>query len=62
MAHRLELRVVAEGVETFQQLNFLKRSGCDEIQGFLIGAPMPAKEFASRFLAASAFDHSFAER
>jgi len=40
MAHRLELRVVAEGVETFPQLNFLKQNGCDEIQGYLASRPV----------------------
>jgi diguanylate cyclase (GGDEF)-like protein len=42
MAHRLQLRVVAEGVETFPQLNFLKQSGCDEIQGYLASRPVTA--------------------
>ena len=47
MAHSLELKVVAEGVEEQQQLDFLKAQGCDEIQGFLISRPIEAHHFAS---------------
>lgn len=46
MAHSLELKVVAEGVEEQQQLDFLKLQGCDEIQGFLISRPVEAQHFA----------------
>jgi diguanylate cyclase (GGDEF)-like protein len=42
IAHRLGLRVVAEGVETEQQIEFLRRHGCDEVQGYLIARPMSA--------------------
>ncbi len=49
MAHRLELEVVAEGVETEQQRDFIERHGCDEVQGFLYGRPLPA-EGATRLL------------
>ncbi len=41
MAHNLGLRVVAEGVETEAQLEFLRRNRCDEFQGFLLARPMP---------------------
>jgi diguanylate cyclase (GGDEF)-like protein/PAS domain S-box-containing protein len=44
MAHSLNLKVVAEGVETEQQLKILAREGCDEMQGYLIGRPVPAGE------------------
>ena len=44
MAHRLQLRVVAEGVETFRQLTFLSRQGCDEVQGYLASKPVPVDE------------------
>ena len=46
MVHSLELKVVAEGVETQAQMDFLKEQGCDEIQGYLISRPVPAERFA----------------
>ena len=45
MAHNLGLTVVAEGVETAAQAAFLRAEGCDEVQGFLYGKPMPSAEF-----------------
>ena len=45
MGHALRLQVVAEGVETREQLAFLQLLGCDCAQGYLIGAPMPADKF-----------------
>lgn len=47
MAHGLELKVVAEGVETQGQMDFLKSQGCDEIQGYLISPPVEASVFAA---------------
>jgi EAL domain-containing protein (putative c-di-GMP-specific phosphodiesterase class I) len=44
LAHNLRLRVIAEGVETEGQLSFLRKSGCDEIQGFLISRPVKAED------------------
>lgn len=46
MAHSLKLEVVAEGVETEDQLAFLHSSGCDGIQGYLFGEPLRAERFA----------------
>jgi diguanylate cyclase (GGDEF)-like protein/PAS domain S-box-containing protein len=48
MAHSLGLNVVAEGVETEEQLSELHKMGCDEVQGFLLGRPMTAAELAQR--------------
>jgi len=42
MAHNLDIAVVAEGVETREQLAFLRECGCDFVQGFLFGRPLPA--------------------
>ena len=41
LAHNLDLRVIAEGVENPAQLEFLQAQGCDEIQGYLVARPMP---------------------
>jgi diguanylate cyclase (GGDEF)-like protein len=41
LAHALHLKVIAEGVETDAQLRFLRRHGCDEVQGFFYGEPVP---------------------
>jgi diguanylate cyclase (GGDEF)-like protein len=49
MAHSLRLRVVAEGVETPEQAELLRESGCDELQGFLFSPAVAAGEFV-RFL------------
>ena len=45
MAHRLELKVVAEGVATAEQHELLMRAGCDYAQGFLYSQPLPAARF-----------------
>ncbi|MDQ5942058.1 MAG: hypothetical protein QG572_871, partial [Pseudomonadota bacterium] len=46
MAHSLDLRVIAEGVENDSQLGLLRQYGCDDFQGFLFSRPIPAEEFA----------------
>ncbi len=46
MAHRLELNVVAEGVENEAQFSFLGENECDEVQGYLFGKPIPANELS----------------
>jgi diguanylate cyclase (GGDEF)-like protein/PAS domain S-box-containing protein len=47
LAHSLKRRVVAEGVETEAQLNYLRRHGCEEMQGYYFSRPLPADEFAA---------------
>jgi len=46
LGHALHLQVIAEGVETDAQLHFLKRHGCDQVQGFLYGEPVAPEQFA----------------
>ena len=45
LGHALGLRIVAEGVETDVQQNFLTRLGCNSLQGYLLGHPLPAERF-----------------
>ena len=47
MGHTLGFRVVAEGVETDEQLAYLKEKGCDVYQGYLKSRPLPADAFAA---------------
>lgn len=50
MAANLNLQVIAEGVESEEQLEFLRAEGCHEMQGFLLSPAISAESFASRFL------------
>ncbi|MFY7854582.1 MAG: putative bifunctional diguanylate cyclase/phosphodiesterase [Rubrivivax sp.] len=52
MAHSLGLAVVAEGVETVEQLTLLRQLGCDEVQGYYFDRPLPAAQLAERIVAA----------
>jgi diguanylate cyclase (GGDEF)-like protein len=47
LAHSLRLKVVAEGVETVEQLEFLKTLGCDQYQGYYFSPAVPAEDFAA---------------
>ena len=46
MGKSLSLTVVAQGVETKEQVDFLRRHACDELQGFYFNRPLPASAFA----------------
>lgn len=45
MAHNLGMEVVAEGVETYEQLDFLRQHACDHIQGYYFSKPLPPEQF-----------------
>jgi EAL domain-containing protein (putative c-di-GMP-specific phosphodiesterase class I) len=53
MTHALGRKVTAEGIETSEQLAFLKALGCDLAQGYLIGRPVPFAELRDRLSAAA---------
>jgi EAL domain-containing protein (putative c-di-GMP-specific phosphodiesterase class I) len=48
LGHSLGLTVIAEGVETQAQRDFLHSQGCDAYQGYLLGRPMPLSDFNDR--------------
>ncbi|WP_438350458.1 EAL domain-containing protein [Paenibacillus sp. FA6] len=50
MAHNLKMNVIAEGVETKEQLQLLMENGCDEIQGYYFSKPIPASEIERLYL------------
>ena len=56
-AHSLGLRVTAVGVETKEQLHFLRMQGCDEVQGYLFSPPAPADELIRLFRSGDFSDH-----
>jgi len=47
LAHGLKLTATAEGVETEGELAVLRALGCDQVQGFLLGRPVPAEQWES---------------
>jgi EAL domain-containing protein (putative c-di-GMP-specific phosphodiesterase class I) len=51
MSHNLGLAVIAEGVETQRQLDFLRAQHCDEIQGYLLSVPLPAAQVTGMLIA-----------
>jgi len=59
MAHSLRLRAIAEGVETKQQLQFLREHGCDEIQGHYFSRPLPFDQFVEHMRAHQASRPAF---
>jgi EAL domain-containing protein (putative c-di-GMP-specific phosphodiesterase class I) len=50
LAHALKLKVVAEGVDSDDQLRLLRVLGCDEMQGYLFSPPLPGAEFEAKYL------------
>ena len=59
MAHSLHLQVVTEGVETFEQYDFLERLGCDFVQGYLLSRPVPLAELRPVLNEINQRKHSF---
>jgi diguanylate cyclase (GGDEF)-like protein len=53
LAHELKLNIVAEGVETEEQLRQLRLLGCDELQGYLLGRPVPVDIFEQKYMSYS---------
>lgn len=52
MAHKLEIKVVAEGIENKEQLEYLRKIGCDIIQGYIYEKPITIEEFENKYLKA----------
>jgi diguanylate cyclase (GGDEF)-like protein/PAS domain S-box-containing protein len=50
LCHKLQLQVIAEGVETAEQIGILREMGCDAVQGQFFSAPLPAAAFEAQFL------------
>jgi EAL domain-containing protein (putative c-di-GMP-specific phosphodiesterase class I) len=62
MARSLKLRVIAEGVETLEELTFLRDHECDEVQGYYFSRPVVPQEFAKLLRAGIAHQGSRAVR
>ena len=50
MCKKLKIRTVAEGIETKEQVDFLKKIGCDTIQGYYFSKPISITEFEEKYL------------
>jgi EAL domain-containing protein (putative c-di-GMP-specific phosphodiesterase class I) len=50
MAHSLNMKTIAEGVETEEQLQILRHLDCDMVQGFLFSKPIPPEDLAAKYL------------
>ncbi len=61
LAHGLRLKVVAEGVETAEQVSCLQKLGCDQFQGFYFGRPVTATAFEELMRVASKADDKWSE-
>jgi EAL domain-containing protein (putative c-di-GMP-specific phosphodiesterase class I) len=55
MAHQLDLKVIAEGIETEAELNFLVEHQCDEVQGYIFARPLPKEEFEKLLFSKQSF-------
>ena len=64
LGRSMQFTIIAEGVETQSQQQFLAGEGCEQIQGYIVSLPLPADEFAATFLriAVSDFSDSTAEK
>lgn len=61
LAHELDLKVIAEGVETNEQLELLVKHGCDQIQGYLFSKPLPSDDCAALIKLSHSLNMRFAE-
>lgn len=58
LGRSMQLTVIAEGVETVEQQQFLADEGCEQIQGYIVSLPLPAEEFCKTFLHMTQSDYS----
>lgn len=56
LAHNLGMRTISEGVETEDQLNLLKKYGCDWVQGYYYSKPIPQEEFRDYLIKFTSID------
>ena len=55
LAHNLKMKVVAEGIETKEQLEYLRSLGCEYAQGYFLSKPLPAEDVEIRLLQGSSY-------